>query len=123
MALLDVSEIVLDPDFADAIVCKRRSQTIGTNGRATNAAPVETTFYGVVTEYDGDILERMEIGDKIKGSITIHSKFPLIEGAPGQTADIIAFRGREYTVARVENYSHFGAGFTAARCDLLPLSG
>ena len=123
MALLDVSDIVLDPDFADEMICYRSTQTIGDNGRAINTDPQPLTFWGVVTEYDGDILERTAEGDRIRGSITVHSRFVLIEGSPSVTADIIEFRGRKYTVSKVDNYSHFGQGFIAAKCDLLPLSG
>lgn len=122
MALLDVSDIVLDPDFADTLQCIRSTQVIGTNGRASNT-PVTTSFTGVVTQNEGDLLDRIETGQKIKGSITVHSKYPLIEGAPNVTADIVVWKGRQYTVTRLDDYSHFGRGFTAAQCDLLPIAG
>jgi galactose-6-phosphate isomerase len=122
MASLDVSDIVLSPEFSDLITCKRYSQTVGTNGRAVNAEVI-TEFRGVVTQSGGNILNRVDGGEHASGAITIHSKFPLIAQAPGFTADVILFRGKEYTVKRVDDYSNYGAGFTAAECDLIPMAG
>ena len=124
MALLDVTEVLIDPDFMDmGLVCKRSNQSIGDNGRATNAV-TSTPFGGVVTSDKGDILERIAGGERKKGSITIHTMFRLTAGAGEDiTADVVTWQGRDYTVANVNDYSHFGRGFVAASCDLLPLAG
>lgn len=123
MALLDVTDVVLDPDFMDtSLTYERNSVTVGSNGIATQTT-VTTAFSGVVTSNTGDILERMTDGERIKGSITIHTKTVLNDGATGTTADIVQWRGRRYTVSNVNDYSHFGRGFIAANCDLIPLSG
>jgi len=123
VALLDVSEVLSDPDFVDYdLVCKRQNQVIGANGRAVNT-PESLPFSGVVTSYSGDLLERIEIGDRIKGSIMIHTTFVLRESGPGISADIVTWKGRDYTVKNVDDYSHFGAGFIGAMCELIPLEG
>lgn len=124
MAQLDVTEILLDPDFMDTgLVCKRSTQTVGDNGRATNTA-TSTPFAGVVTSDKGDILERIAGGERKKGSITIHTMFRLTAGSGEDSiADIVTWQGRDYTVSNVNDYSHFGRGFVAASCDLLPLAG
>lgn len=123
MALLDVSEVLLDPDFLDTgLVCQRSAQTIGGNGRATNTT-TSTPFAGVVTSDKGDLLERLAGGERKKGSITIHTRFALSAGGLDQSADIVTWRGRDYTVSNVNDYAHFGRGFYVATCDLLPLAG
>lgn len=122
MALLDVSEVLNDPDFMDALVCERNAQTVGSNGRAVDTTTT-TTFYGVVTSNTGSILERIAEGERIKDSITIHTQFQLIDGQTGFDADIVQWRGKRYTVTNVNDYSHFGAGFVCANCDLIPLAG
>lgn len=123
MALLDVSDVLLDPDFMDAgLVCKRSTQLIGSDGRATNTVTT-TSFTGVVTSDSGDLLERLSAGERKKGSITIHTQFALSSGGPDQSADLVTWRGRDYTVSNVNDYGHFGRGFYAATCDLLPLAG
>lgn len=124
MALLDVTEVLLDPDFMDiGLVCKRYVQTVGDNGRAVNAE-TSTSFAGVVTSDKGDILERIAGGERKKGSITIHTMFHLTAGdGDDSVADVVTWQGRDYTVANVNDYSHFGRGFVAASCDLKPLAG
>ena len=37
--------------------------------------------------------------------------------------DSFVYQGKRYTVSNVSDYSHFGRGFTAASCDIIPLSG
>jgi hypothetical protein len=122
MPLLDVSEILLDPDFVDSLVCARQTQTVDDNGIATDSA-TSTPFYGVVTNNSGDLLMRLAEGSRINGSITVHSRFLLQAGSDGQDADVVTWNGRQYTVTNVGDWSRFGIGFTAANCELIPLSG
>ncbi len=123
MAFLDVTDVLMDPDFMDAgLICNRMAQSVDDHGRAANAATA-TPFGAVVTNDKGDILHRNADGSRILGSITLHTPFRLIDGALGQDADEIVWQGRIYTVVNVSDYSHFGRGFVCATCDLKPLSG
>lgn len=123
MPLLDVTDVLLDPDFmSTGLVCKRSTQTVGNDGIAT-LTTTTTPFAAVITNADGDMLQRLSDGERIKGSITVHTPFRLNDGSAGVTADVITWQGRDYTVASVADYSHFGRGFIAAECDLIPLSG
>lgn len=123
MALLDVTDILLDPDFMDTgLVCERLTQVVDEFGMASNVTRL-FKFSGVVTNDSGDILERLSAGERIKGTITIHSKFRLSDGSEGKTADIVQWAGLRYTVQNVYNWSHFGQGFVAASCDLIKFSG
>ncbi|SEI98886.1 hypothetical protein SAMN04244579_02715 [Azotobacter beijerinckii] len=124
MALLDVTEVLLDPDFMDtSLVCRRMAQSVGDDGRAESVEN-QIPFAGVVTSDKGDILERLSGGERKKGSITIHTVFRLSSGSGSDgIADIVTWQGRDYTVSNVNDYNHFGRGFVAASCDLLPLAG
>ena len=124
MALLDVSDVLLDPDFMDTgLICNRMAQTIDDDGFATNAATAHP-FSAVVTSDKGDVLHRNADGSRIVGSITIHTIFRLSDGSAGQDADELVWQGRTYTVVNVNDYSHFGRGFVCATCDLkTPLTG
>lgn len=122
MPFLDVSDVLLDPDFFDTLVCTRNVQTVGDDGMATNTS-TDTPFIGVVTSDSGDILTRMETGSRVKGSILVCTKFRLVESAPGVDADIVTWDGSRYTVTTVNNYSRYGAGFVEAYCDLIPVQG
>ena len=123
MALLDVSEVLLDPDFMDTgLACQRQVLVVGNDGRTTSTQ-TNIAFAGVVTSDKGDILERLAGAERKKGSITIHTIFPLTAGDGDTTADIVTWRGKTYTVSNVNDYAHFGRGFICATCDLLPLAG
>lgn len=123
MPNIDVSDILSDPDFMSAgLVCERNVQTVGSNGMASNATTL-MPFTGVVTSDNGDLLERNPDGERIKGNMTIHTRFPLDDGSATNCADVVQWRGRRYTVTVVNDWSHFGRGFICATCDLIPLAG
>lgn len=123
MALIDVTDVLFDPDFADTnIKVERSTLTVGDDGVARKEFKT-IRFTGVVTPDTGDILERRGEGERIKGRITIHTKFELIDSAAGGTADIVQWRGKRYTVANVSNNMNFGKGFVRASCDVIPLAG
>ncbi|WP_175910635.1 hypothetical protein [Burkholderia metallica] len=123
MAFLDVTDVLLDPDFMDTgLICNRMTQTVDSHGRAQNTA-ASTPFAAVVTSDKGDILHRNADGSRIIGSITLHTMFRLTDGSAGRDADEVVWAGRTYTVVNVNDYSHFGRGFVCATCDLKPLSG
>jgi galactose-6-phosphate isomerase len=123
MPQLDVSELMLDIDFLETgLICFRQQQTVGSNGLAVNT-PVQIPFNGVVTQITGAELRRNDVGELITGSILICSRFRLLDGKSGSTADLVQRQTRQYVVTDVLNYSRYGLGFTEATCELLPLAG
>lgn len=121
MALLDVSDVLIDPDFVERGI-KRivNDETVGDDGVASYTT-TETTFVGVVTNDKGDLLARMAGAAYVKGSITIHTRQTLNVATPGKDADIVEWRGKRYTVTEVQDYGHFGRGFCAVSCEPIPL--
>jgi galactose-6-phosphate isomerase len=123
MPLLDVSDVLDDPDFADdSLICKRNPQTMGEDGRAISV-PVAIPFSAVVTAMSGEELRRGPDGEYITGSISIITRFTLFSGKTGFSADVIEWNGRSYTIADVQDYSRYGSGFVQAVGDLIPLAG
>lgn len=125
MAWLDVVDVILDPDFIDTVGLSytRAAQTVGDDGMAVNS-DVTLPLAGVVTNHNGDILRRRSVGEHVEGSIIVHTLTRLTAGsAPDVPADVVTWQGARYTVAVLDNWSHFGHGFVAAQCDLIPLAG
>jgi hypothetical protein len=121
MPLLDVTEVLTDPDFVSRGLKRIVSaETVGDNGRSTYVE-TQTLFNGVVTNAQGDILARMAGAAFVKGSITIHTKQTLNVATDGADADIVEWQGKRYTVVDVQDYGHFGRGFWAASCEPIPL--
>jgi hypothetical protein len=66
MADLDVSDVLLDPDFMTMdLVCKRLAVAVGNNGRS-NKSEQSFQFSGVVTTNNGQNMDRREDGTLIK---------------------------------------------------------
>ncbi|WP_433586985.1 head-tail adaptor [Providencia alcalifaciens] len=123
MPLLDVSEILLDPDFVDmSLVCHRSTQVTDDDGFTTNSAQ-NLHFAGVVTVDRSLEAKRMEAGQAIGGAILIVTQFRLTQGYQGVDADIVTYQGRKYRVTFVDPYTAYGAGFVQAHCELMEFDG
>lgn len=121
MARLDVSDVLLDPDFMNTrIICNRTEVTVGNNGRSQETK-TSTAFSGVVTTNSGLNMDRRPDGTLIKGAINIHTKFALTSGNTETKADEIVWQGKTYIVSQVLDNLHYGQGFVKAICELKPL--
>lgn len=123
MPLLDVSDILSDPDFADtSLYCHRNKQVTDDDGFSINI-PEEIRFYGVVTVDRSLEARRMEAGQTIGGAILIVTSLRLTQGAEGHDADVVIYQGRRYRVTFVDPYTAYGAGFIQAHCELVDFNG
>lgn len=115
---LDVSDILLDPDFAEIITVNRVVQTIGNDGIVVSTPATFTPVAVVTIGTPKDVIrtDSYEIGNNM---ITVHTRaFRLIQMSPGYQGDIVVWGGDSYLVKKSYNWSHFGAGFTMAECEL-----
>ncbi|AUG99747.1 head-tail adaptor [Prodigiosinella confusarubida] len=123
MPFLDVSEVLLDPDFVDTtLVCHRNTQTTDDDNFPVNT-PADHPFSGVVTVDRSLETKRMAAGQNINGAILIVTQFRLTQGQTGLDADIVTYRGRGYRVTFVDPYTAYGAGFVQAHCELMDFDG
>ena len=116
MALLDVSEILTDPDFADKFNVRRRSETVDTHGRSTVAEQLFSQVVGVVTAISPSDLDRREDYQAMTRSISIVCQFRLRGETDGGQPDIVVWRGNNYIVKHIDPYPQFGRGFIQAEC-------
>lgn len=123
MAGLDVSDVLLDPDFMErGLVCNRISVKVGDNGRSIKTE-TKHTFNAVVTTNSGINLDRQPDGTIIKGAINLHTRFALTAGDEDHQADEIVWRGQTYIVIQVLPNLHYGRGFVKAVCTIKPITG
>lgn len=120
MPSLDVTEVLLDPDFCDpSLVCQRQVQSLDEDNFVTNTTQ-EIPFSGVVTVDRSLEAQRMIAGQNIAGAILIVTQFRLTRGnRQGLDADIVPYEGYSYRVTKVDPYTRYGAGFVQAHCELL----
>lgn len=114
MALLDVSSILLDPDFVDSFDVIRRAQSFDLHGRSILSNQTFGKVFGVVTANSPSDLERREDYQNMTRSISVVCQFHLRGETTGFTPDIIVWRGSNYLVKHVDAYPQFGAGFFQA---------
>lgn len=129
MPLLDVSDVLLDPDFMDtSLVCHRQIQTVDADNFPTNT-PQDIPFSGVVTVDRSLEAKRMAAGQNINGAILIVTTFRLTQGTRRDMngnvldADIVTYDGYDYRVTFVDPYTRYGAGFVQAHCELVDFNG
>lgn len=122
MPLLDVTEVIVDPDFMDTMTYTRNTQVPIGNGRYENQQ-VTLPAAGVITMDRGSIINRIEAGSYVDGSILIHTLTRLrVKGAEFDS-DSVTWNGTTYTVKSIGDYSRYGAGFIWAVCVPMQLSG
>ncbi|WP_434462859.1 head-tail adaptor [Serratia plymuthica] len=129
MPLLDVTEVLLDPDFADpSLICRRQTQTTDDDNFPVNTQQ-EIPFSGVVTVDRSLEARRMAAGQNISGAILIVTQFRLTQGrksvadGPNLDADLVVYNGGLYRVTFVDPYTRYGAGFVQAHCELVGQEG
>ena len=114
MALLDMSDALLDPMFLDAFKVLRRQEAIDDNGRSVTTTKTFNPVYGTVTMSSPSDLDRA--ADYQMATRTVVLKFQLQTEVTGFQPDVIVWRGDNYLVRHVDYYPQFGAGFYQAEC-------
>lgn len=114
MADLDVTELLSDPDFIDALGVIRRSVAFSAGAAVVTDAP-EATIYGSVQPAGADDLELLPEGTRLHDSLvlyTLAAVAPQTDDGPG---DVLVWKGYRWVVRAVpEDWSHFGAGYRKA---------
>lgn len=115
MAQIDVSELVSDPDFTDAMQVISRVPTVNALGENTL---VETTFdsFGSVQPASGRTIQRLPDALRVANVSSFWFKGAIVASAPGQYPSILTFRGVRYQVQLVFDWSNWGAGYTEGVC-------
>lgn len=116
MALIDVSDLLRDPDFTNIVGLIRRSSSINGHGEhvmAETACNIVASVQGV----NAEDIARLPEGARLSDIITVYYRGDLQPESKGGYSDLIIWQGRRYTVKTVdENFMNFGAGYTRALC-------
>lgn len=117
MPLLDVSELLSDPDFADDITVIRSGRTMGTDGRVVDTPGTYYT-YGNVQPTSGASLQQLPEAERVGSFITVVTPFRLLVLTDSTAPDQVIWQDRNYRVKHVNDWSVYGNGFTEAICEL-----
>lgn len=123
MPWLDASEIVLDGDIAgEVITVLRRSQTVNDFGEGQIAVTILSAI-GSVVPVGSNSLAREEAYQTSGKAIRVITSFRLrnaSETADGSLwqPDLVQWKGGNYLVKSLDDYSQYGAGLIVAECVL-----
>ena len=122
MPLLDVWDILTDPDFQDSFQVISKTRSI-TSGLAIDGVSPPVARQGVVIPNMSSTI-RLEDGTRMADSIEVYTQTPLTAGYKRDNvnstgADIVVWHGRQFVVKAVNDFMSFGQGFVHASCDLV----
>jgi hypothetical protein len=105
---LDVSEVVLSSEFAEAFSVARGSGEFQAGGWSQQTSTVP--LYGVVNPATARQLEMLPEGDRPTEALVFFCTKPLYVTSQdrGGTSDVITWRSEQYRILSVMNYSNRG---------------
>lgn len=115
--MIDISEIVNDPDFAQSFSVLRSVGSFDGNGKWSMGTPATLSRYGVIQpSKQNDIVLYVPEGERIGEMITVYcSQDILMSDAKNQQSDIIVKSdGAKYRVAYSKPWQQHGYWFAIA---------
>lgn len=120
MALIDVNELLYDPDFvseAGALFYVRNVASIGEDGIVTTT-PQRHAFEGAVYPDRPANLDFYPEASRVASRIKIVTFTRLQTMTDTTQADTIQWESKEFLVRAIEDYTNYGGGFVVATCEL-----
>jgi hypothetical protein len=112
---LDVVDVLYSAEFMDTFTVVRRDSGVTPQGRSET---VETQYAttGVVQPSGANTQERPKDYAAGRKSCFVATQFRLRAQSEGFFPDLVLWRGDDYLVETVEDYTNFGRGFVQAYC-------
>ncbi|MCM3141662.1 hypothetical protein [Brevibacillus sp. MER 51] len=104
--MINVSEVITDPDFAQQFQVFRKSGEWSKGRSGSSEVPIIMT--GIVTVADAKTLEQLPEGDRVTGLMCFYSTQELHTTREEGTSDQIEWRGERYRVKQVFPYGDYG---------------
>lgn len=115
MALIDVSDLLVDPDFVNTISLESRVPTVNSKGENTLAVTTATSV-GSVQPISGAALKRLPEGLQVEKVSSFWYKGEIkIQGASVYPM-VLIFNGRRYQIKQVFDWMNFGQGWCEGIC-------
>lgn len=104
----DLSEVVLNPDFAQDVTITRSSGSFGEGGWINTSSTIYAK--GTIVVADSRALQQIPEGDRVVGSMQLLIDIQIYEtsAARGGLSDQIVWRGDNYRVQKVDPWGDFG---------------
>jgi hypothetical protein len=119
MPMIDMTDLLSDPDFSDEVLVRRRTETVSEGGVSV-VVDEELTMRGIVT-VDGEPIVQDADYMHTQAVIEVHVPERLLDATTGHQPDIVVYGGQNFQVRKVSDFSRFGQGFCSAACEMVDL--
>jgi galactose-6-phosphate isomerase len=116
MATLDVSPIPGCIEFSARFDVIRRPETISQSGRSVTSQVTVPGLLGTIYPTADNSLVRQADYQTGRRTITVVTTYRLQQEAPGYQPDLVLYRGNQFLVREIKDFTVFGEGFIAAEC-------
>lgn len=116
MSLIDVSELLEDPDFVDPVTIVRTSAVVGVDGMPER---IQTLIPDQLMSVQPASGQTITAYPELTRSATVYEvwgKMRLYGPQEGTEPDRIIWRGRTLAVNKIDDYSHWGQGYYHCVC-------
>lgn len=115
MGQVNVTDILSDPDFTDAIQLITRVPSINLLGENILQETALNTI-GSVQPASGKAINRLPEALRVANISSFWFKGTIVASSPGKYASILVFRGSRYQVQTVQDWSNWGEGWSEGTC-------
>lgn len=115
MANIDVTELMMDPDFVDPIQIVTRVPYVDFRGQNHIRETILESF-GSVQPADFNTIQRLPETLRVANVSSFWFKGNIIASQPGKYSSILIFKGLRYQVQTVADWSNFGRGYSEGTC-------
>jgi len=115
VGLVDVTELLLDPDFIDPISVITRVPTVNDYGENV-VTESSVNSWGSVQPASGRALQRLPEALRVANMSSFWFKGTITASAPGRYTTVLVFKGQRYNVVNVFDWTNFGQGWCEGLC-------
>lgn len=114
--MIDLSEIVNDPDLAQPFTIERSSSSFVLGGVSNTVTPLQA--FGVITVSDPETLQMIPDADRPTGAMSFYSSTPIFESRDDQNgegvSDFLIWRSQRFRVLKMFPYIDYGYNHAVA---------
>jgi len=115
MANIDVSELLLDPDFTNPMSLIHRTTSVSSTGKNQLVESSIATVGSIQPASQKDIM-RLPEAMRVRDLRGFWVKAPILADGTSQYPDIILFAGRRFQIISTEQWNNYGSGWNKGVC-------
>lgn len=108
--MIDVSDLLLDPDFVEPLVLVKRTSTVSQFGE-NQVSEVKVQAIGSIQPLTGKDLERLPEALRQRNVRTFWMKTEVATDGEAKYLDLIEFQGKRYQVLSSKPWLNWGGGW------------